>query len=446
MNAFDALLDVARASWRAAGAPGRVLVAVSGGADSVGLLRVLDALRSELGFTLAAAHVDHGLRAESPADAAFVRALCEKLAVPCSIARLSLTRADENAAREARYAALYERAEAFDANVVALAHHAGDQAETVLMRLSRGSGGDGLSGMAALRAVDGKAFSLWRPFLSVSPDGIRDALRQIDQTWREDASNHSDDYFRNRVRHHVLPALGVGATDNIARAAGILYEESDYLNAVARDFLADHACLSPPCVFLEAPPFDALPIAIKRRALRIVLKSLGIDGDYRSIDRLMSLRPGEKDNLPLGFRAERTALRLHFIPPMPSLLPLGALAQLPFTGSPGNGKRAQAAPLGALNGAALRYRLPGDVIHPLGMKGKKSLQDYLVDQKVDRPFRDHLPLLCQGGEVLWVIGVGASERLRVAGGAPSALYQYIGRLPMDTKEEALPYGTDGCTL
>lgn len=442
MNAFNALLSAARREWRAAGAPGRVLAAVSGGADSVGLLRVLDALSREERFTLAAAHVDHGLRDDSPADAAFTAALCEKLGVPCEIHRLSLKRADENTAREARYAALYRSARALNADVIALAHHEGDQAETVLMRLARGAGGDGLGGMRALAPIGGESFALWRPFLTIAPELIREALGEINQTWREDATNARDDYFRNRVRRHALPALETGAPGarrHIARAAGVLADESDYLNARAGDFLAAHAS-PPPCAFIETEALDALDIALMRRAIRLFLKRLGFDAEQCLVERLLALGAGEKCNLPRDGRAERTDTRLHFIPSDAPLLPLGRLEITGFTGCLGDGRRTQAAPADALDGAVLRRRQPGDMIMPLGMKASKSLSDYLTDRKIDRPLRDHLPLLCRGNEVLWAIGAGASERLRVAEGAAAVFCQYVGKLPTDTKEAENAHG------
>ena len=445
MNAFDALLCVAREEWRAAGAPRRVLIAVSGGADSTGLARVLDALSREARLTLAAAHIDHGLREDSPIDAAFVASLCQTLGIPCAVDRLSLGRGDENAARQARYAALAERAKAFDADVIALAHHENDQAETVLMRLARGAGGDGLGGMAALRTMNGLPCPLWRPFLTVSPGRIRDALREIGQAWREDATNQTDDYFRNRVRRHVLPVLesgAPGAARAIARAARVLADESDCLNALADDYLAARASLSPPCVFLETDGFEALHPAIRRRAVRRLCGRAGIDADYALTERLLSLRAGEQCNLPRDYRAERTAARLHITPPVCEPLPLSRIETSPFTGDTGDGIRTQAIPLGAMDGARLRRRLPGDVIQPLGMKGTKSLQDYFVDRKIDRPFRDHLPLLCRDGEVLWAIGAGVSERLRVEPGAPAVYCRYLGRIPSDTKEAA-EHGQDG---
>ncbi len=446
MNAFDALVCLARREWRAARAPGRALIAVSGGADSVGLLRVLHALTREESLSLAVAHVDHGLRDDSADDAAFVQALCEGLKIPCLVARLSLARRDENAAREARYAALYERALALNADVIALAHHEDDQAETVLMHLARGAGGGGLGGMAALKPVTGQPFSLWRPFLTASPEAIRAALREIGQPWREDSTNATDEYFRNRVRRAALPALesgAPGARRHIARAARVLADENEYLNALADAFLDGNASRTPPCFFVMTDALDALPVALKRRAVRLMCGLLGVDVDFAQTERMLALNAGETCNLPLGFHAERSRERLHFLPPHAPPTPPGKLETSPFTGVYGDGRRAQAAPEGALAGAILRHRRPGDVIQPLGMAATKPLQDYLIDQKIDRPFRDHLPLLCRGSEVLWAIGVGASERLRVEKGAAAVFCQYIGRLPTEIKEAAIGYGEHG---
>lgn len=448
MNAFDALLSVARREWRAVGAPERVLVAVSGGADSVGLLRVLDALSRTERLTLAAATIDHGLRADSHNDAAFVVELCERLRIPCEIRRLSLARGDENAAREARYHALYDCAKALNAPVIALAHHANDQAETVLMRLSRGAGGGGLCGMAALTGIQGTPYALWRPFLAVGQQRIRDVLCEINQTWREDTTNAGDDYFRNRIRHHVLPILesgAPGAMGSIVRAARVLSDENAFLQSLTDDFLAASASLSP-CAFVDAQALDALPMALRRRAVKTLCGRMGIETDYETIEALLALKAGDKCNLPRSFHAERTQARLHILPPAVTPTPLGNIEHMPFTGETGDGKRTQSAPLCALEGASLRHRLPGDFIQPFGMAHRKTLQDYLVDQKIDRPFRDHLPLLSRGSEVLWVVGVGASERLRVIKGNQAVFCRYTGPLPTEIKEDNIPNGSNSSAL
>lgn len=195
----------------------RVLIACSGGADSVALLRLLHAVNqsNHWHWTLLVAHVDHGLRGKASArDLAFVRALANSLQLPFFHRRLRLrpsagtSRVSEETARDARRAALLEMARRVGATAVALGHHADDQAETILMRLLRGCGVEGLAGIvdeATPEAVP--AMRLVRPLLGLSRSQLRTYLQELGQTWREDATNASSVYLRNRIRHELLPLL-----------------------------------------------------------------------------------------------------------------------------------------------------------------------------------------------------------------------------------------------
>ena len=212
-----------------------LLVAVSGGADSVALLRLLHEInRSDYwGWKLVAGHVDHGLRGRASAgDAAFVRKLAKGLGLPYRSARLRLNKkASEDAARQGRMGALALMARELDG--VVMAHHAEDQAETVLMRMFRGCGIAGLGSMSAERILKGRGKAgkllevpLYRPLLGVRRAELRGYLEQIGQTWREDATNASPRYLRNRVRAEVMPLIeqvwrgAVGALGRLAQVAG----------------------------------------------------------------------------------------------------------------------------------------------------------------------------------------------------------------------------------
>jgi tRNA(Ile)-lysidine synthase len=190
----------------------RVLVAVSGGADSVALLRLLQAVNQSRhwGFALVVGHVNHRTRGrESGQDAAFVRRLAKGLGLRYVSRALRIRKpagggASEAALREGRLAALTAMASAARCDAVVLAHHADDQAETVLMRLLRGTSFNGLAGIAASRDM-GVRFV--RPLLDFPRQALRDYLAEMEQPWREDASNLSADYLRNRIRGEVLPLL-----------------------------------------------------------------------------------------------------------------------------------------------------------------------------------------------------------------------------------------------
>ncbi|MEJ5277520.1 MAG: tRNA lysidine(34) synthetase TilS, partial [Thermogemmata sp.] len=186
------------------------VVGVSGGADSVALLRALVAA----GRSVTAAHVHHGLRgAEADADEEFVRGLCQRLGVRYEGRRVEVSawgRNVEAAGRRARYAFFAEVAQRTGAQWVAVAHTADDQAETILHRLIRGTGLSGLRGMAAERALalpGGGNVPLVRPLLTVRRQQVREYLRQLGQDYREDSSNRNLAYTRNRIRHEVMPLL-----------------------------------------------------------------------------------------------------------------------------------------------------------------------------------------------------------------------------------------------
>ena len=195
MNEWLFLLETVAQSWKDLGRPGRVTAAVSGGADSVALLWALHELCQREGFSLSVAHVDHGLRETSGRDADFVARRCADLGIPCKICRVRVTGTSEDAARQARYAVLREACLEFGADVLALAHHQRDQAETVLLHLFRGSGAGGLAAMAETGRR--KTLLLWRPLLTVSPEIIRDVLTEKGVSWMEDETNAQDDYQRN---------------------------------------------------------------------------------------------------------------------------------------------------------------------------------------------------------------------------------------------------------
>ena len=427
------MTEALAASWRLAGRPGRVLAAVSGGADSMALLCGLIELSEKEGFSLCAVHVDHGLRPESGGDAAFVAAFCRERGVQCTVRRVSCASASENEARKARYDAFAQTYESENADALALAHHRRDQAETVLLHLFRGSGVEGLSGMdaVAVHVADGRGgMRLWRPLLDVSPMDLRTYLKDRGIPWREDTTNREDAYNRNFLRLRILPQIRErfpGAEEAVCRASKILRQDNDCLDRMADQFLDAYVCLTPPCRFILRQRFTALHPALQARVLRAVFPETLT---FAQTQALLAIRTGDKINLPCGWHAEASKERLYFLPRSEKKLPLEPLRVQGCMGDTGDGIRSQAMPQSGFTGdLCLRYREPGDRIRPLGAKGEKSLQDYLIDKKVDRPLRDHLPLLCRGRQVYWVIGVGPGEQMRVEADEPGMMLTYTGRLP-----------------
>src|SRR5687767_597607 len=190
-----------------------VLVGVSGGADSVALLHTLVVLAPSLGVSVRVLHVDHGLRAGSARDADVVRRLGARLGVPVEVARVTVGDGSvEAAARAARYAALEAAADRTGAARIAVGHTADDQAETVLMRVLEGSGVRGLAGMAAVRG------RIIRPLLDARRADVVAALEGARLPWIEDASNRDARFFRNRIRHQILPAIAGACEGDVVEA------------------------------------------------------------------------------------------------------------------------------------------------------------------------------------------------------------------------------------
>ncbi len=270
---FVATVEAALARAEALRAGGVLLVALSGGADSVALLSALCALRARHGLTVRAAHVEHGLRGEaSLADAAFCEALCARLAVPFTCDRAGLAGGmdapgAEARAREARYALLLARAREANADALLLAHHRDDQAETVLARLIRGSGARGLSGMRETSLRGG--VRIVRPLLALSKADILAALDGA--PYREDESNARPCCQRNRLRAEVLPLLAAEnprAAEHIAQSAALLALDEACLMAQAEALLDAALWAVPPLLCVRREMLAAAPPAVAVRALR----------------------------------------------------------------------------------------------------------------------------------------------------------------------------------
>ncbi|MGE5192156.1 MAG: tRNA lysidine(34) synthetase TilS [Deltaproteobacteria bacterium] len=213
--------------------PRRLLVAVSGGADSVALLRGLYELEDELNLALHVAHLDHQLRGQAARDDAdWVERLCRTLGIPCTIGRANVAglapgtgRGIEETARDERHRFLEETATVHDCRAIALAHTADDQAETILHHILRGTGLSGLRGIPRERAL-GSGVRLVRPLLDVERSVVLDYLARLGQDYREDEANGDEAYTRNRIRHQLLPLLGKVYNPHIREALRRLGEQA----------------------------------------------------------------------------------------------------------------------------------------------------------------------------------------------------------------------------
>ena len=427
--------------------PGHYLAGVSGGADSVAMLLLLLPGIREGTIRAEAVHVNHGLRGEeSDGDERFVQDLCDRLGIPFHGYRADLRgRRDEASAREARFSCFRQCLRETGAEGLLLAHNADDQAETFLMRLLRGAGPEGLSCMGEEETVDG--IRILRPMLKIRREEIREALRAGGCRWREDSSNRETAYLRNRIRMDVMPALeeiSPGAAERIRRAAELIREDEETLGLQATDILK--ACAGENLI--DAEKIRDLPDALLSRTLRRWWKENGPRMREHTLSAgqsaaLMELARGGKGkiNLPGGYHAVRGKRYLHLtgqargetapVPAEGKEIRFGGilLRESPSEGTPGNGKTTQEVPCGFTAGCEIRTRRAGDRIRPFGSTGSRKLQDYLVDRGVDEPFRDQIPLLCRGNEVLLVCGIGAGN---IPGWDPESRpvrLTWIGKMP-----------------
>lgn len=439
-------IGVLRRKMRMADAK-RVLIGLSGGADSVALLMALlpDILDGRL--QAEAVHVNHGLRGSaSEGDEQFCRKLCEREGIRLTVYRAELNgRKDEASAREARYAAFRSRYAEYGADALALAHHADDQAETFLMRLLRGAGPDGLACMKE-EETSGD-IRILRPMLSLRREEIRAALRADGIAWREDESNLDPSFLRNRIRLELIPAMNRisgTAVEKICAAAALSGEDNRTLYTQACGILNR---ISTGRV-LNAQALAEVPSALRRRVLRLwwqdqgpALKEHALSmAQTEAFERLLFADKG-KINLPGEMHAVRNGKYLFLTgreaPPPEAVRVTGSetvfgsyrLTETASEENPGDGKRTQEVPEGFTDGCVVRTRQPGDIIRPFGSSGSRKLQDYLTDRRIAEPFRDRIPLLCRDREVLLVCGVGAGNIPRRTPNTPSVRLTWHGEMP-----------------
>lgn len=449
-----------------------ILVALSGGGDSVCLLCVLMALRQELGITLEAMHVHHGIRgAEADEDAQFCQQLCQRWQIPCHVVQVDVPAVAaaqklslEEAARLLRYRELEAYRRQIGAVRIAVAHHREDQAETVLGNLFRGSGLKGLGGM---KAVNGAVI---RPLLYRSKEEILDYLREQELAWQQDSTNDSQDYTRNRIRHHILEVaareINPQSAEHISQAAALAAQADDYLRRQARRWLetGENAReIAGEVMELEISRLQREEEILQTYILREALQHCGIpegedgltDLTLRHVEAVQSLlteMPGSSASrqvdLPKGRRARRSygqlllerktvegsaqeesLQRKEICQPVivtvergqsdPILIHYGgkafSLRVFPYEKSqkiPTN-QYTKWMDYDKIEGPfVFRNRQSGDYV---GLPGgsRKTVKAYMIDEKIPATQRDRIPVIAQGSHVLWIVGYRLSDRVKI---------------------------------
>jgi len=460
MRDRDALLArfVAEADWWKPDLT--VLAAVSGGPDSMALLHLLRQMAEEKPLRIVAAHVNHRFREEESArEAELVARAAQSWGIPLETAVIDLPsyiketgRNAQEAAREKRYAFFREAAGRHGADTLMLAHHADDQAETVLMRIIRGTGVSGLAGIPQ-RRKEGN-LELVRPLLRITKKELLAYCQRNGVPYATDSSNFSRKYVRNTVRLDVLPALrkmNPKVDEALVRLADLAAADDDYLEKEAARHLEGTAAFSGGGWRVDLKRFGALHIALQRRIVQLILKysseswySLA----YRKVDdlleamtdrqktvRRMDIGDGlifirEYDEAYVGPNRPGHGGYCFTVPEIPCTVRLDACgAQLefervpmPVTSPPDPRREAFFDESQLAMPLTVRTRRPGDRFCPDGLGGSKKVQDVFVDAKIPRSRRDVWPLVTDsGGRILWIPGLRRSRFAHASSDATSVI-------------------------
>jgi tRNA(Ile)-lysidine synthase len=422
----------------------RLAVGVSGGADSVALLRGLHARSGELGLVLSVAHLHHGLRgADADADLGFVSALAAELGLVLHEARVdagaeatAARESIEEAARRLRYGWFRELMAAGLVDAVATAHTRDDQAETVCAKFLRGAWTEGLSGVhPAVEFAEGR---IVRPLLGATRAEVEAYLNGLGQAWREDASNRDAAFTRNRIRHELLPVLETWnpqIKEHLAQMAVLARDEEAWWEAelarVAPQILLSGRPVrgggraSGEGLALDTVRLAALAPALQRRLLRYAAEKMGAALDFQATEALRALalegRAGQKRELAQGLRAERTPRELRLTVEAVSA---GAVEAIPEYGSvipgeivaPGFGVHLRLEISGAADGpvAMLRNWRAGDRVRLRYSSGPRKVKEVLERLRVTGSSRAVWPVLEVAGKIIWMKGVELEPELGIS--------------------------------
>lgn len=429
-----------------------IVLGISGGADSVCLLKILARWKEAWGISLRAVHVHHQLRGEeADADERFVRELCENEGIPCRVfhedvqgmaqrEKIGL----EEAGRIARYRCFATVCEDVGGGKIALAHHQDDLAETMLHHLVRGTG---MAGLCSLKPVSGNRI---RPLLCLEKEEILVYLKAAGQPWRTDSSNLEDDYTRNRIRHHVLEELKTEVNPRAVRHMAQLSEELEETRVVLAQVAAEKRrqyVRKSEKGMLLAEELKKEPDLIGRQIVHDLLKEIsGKQKDFtrihvEAVQELWNRKVGARRDLPYGMQAirmydgiylERKAekcktrdseknagIQMNVQSEGTESFQIGELTLTVSRTARDFGEIPEKKYTKWFdydkirNSLSVRHRLQGDYLVVNQKGGRKKLKDYLIDCKIPRQERDKLTLLADGSHILWVVGYRISENYKV---------------------------------
>ncbi len=425
----------------------KIVVALSGGPDSVALMDVLAKMAPEMDLQIIAAHFNHELRGrESDEDEIFCRQLTEKYDLPFHARRMDRSlrkrgESPEDFYRRQRYLFLQEAAEKFKAQKVALGHNMEDQAQTILMRLLQGSSLEGLKGIPLLR--EGRFI---RPLIEISRPEIMEYLKKNNLVYRQDSTNKNTQFLRNKIRIKLIPFLkkefNPRLENSLAQTAEILRRENDFIkNFVAQALQSDYIRVNDGSYRVDIGWLRGLHPAIRFRLLKSFLETLKPEekrfsfAHVEALDKIIgNQKTGKKLNLPGMLSAFIEYNHLFLENKRDNLFkrnyeyPLAAdgvffirekninlfLQKVKREDVDYSSQNKIYLDLDRLSPPlCIRNRRNGDWFEPLGMKGSKKIKDYFIDRKIPRRLRDSVMLLADSLSVVWIEGMHLSERAKI---------------------------------
>lgn len=428
-----------------------VLIALSGGPDSVGLLNLLLSLREKYSLKLAAAHLDHALRTNSARDRQFCKKLCQKLKIRFHSKRMNIAGMAkrkkftlEEAGRQARYEYFHLLAAQYGYSKIATGHTLDDNVETILLNLIRGTGLHGLSGIPIQRD------NIIRPLLNIEKQEIQAFLKSAKLPYLKDPTNRSTKFSRNRIRLTILPEIGKinpSAKANIARMAANVAEELEFINEqvkLATEITLDKAGKNK--IVLDLRKLREYDKSLKKKVIEESFRRLSEAPERLSSDTLSRIlkvidgKSGVKTSLDRNIFLENSQDRIAISRSTARLvtdkavqsdkfvkIKIPGITELPTQDIYLESRILEIAPVKSLKGdnkiayldndkmknVNLRFWRKGDKIKPFGMSGHKLLSDIFIDRKIPEFDRQTTPLILSNGEIAWIPGVMISEDFKV---------------------------------
>lgn len=424
-----------------------VVVGVSGGADSLCLLHVLKSLSKLLDIKLFAVHLNHMFRGiDADKDAEFVEQICKDWEIPYRIVTFDVSAyakeqglSSEEAGREIRYKLFRESKDQLNANKIAVAQNSNDQVETILMRLLRGTGLEGLKGIDAVRG------DIIRPLLYCDRLSIEEYCKQNKLEPRVDKTNLQPIYLRNKIRLELLPYLkesfNPNLNDAMIRLAQVAREENEYLEQQSEALLKNIACLQDNSIRIDTEKLMQLHSAMQKRLLRKAVEKLAttLNGfeykHFQGILELLDKNTGAAIELPKGLKAYISYENLiickkiempdkkcyyklkydceNYLDESEASISIRTIDCNDLSRIPKSPDTIYLDADKIKHELILRSRESGDVISPIGMKGSKKLKDYFIDKKIPKEKRDQVLLLADGHEIVWILGSIISEKYKI---------------------------------